>query len=62
VSADTLEELIQARRVDPSVLLDLPDDPEQRLTSDHFPIVVFLRTAGENVAPDGRSKLAPGSE
>ncbi len=58
-SADTMEELIQVRRVDPAILLDLPDDPEQRLTSDHFPIVAFFLTRGENVALDGKAKLAP---
>jgi uncharacterized protein (TIGR03437 family) len=51
-SADVMEELIQARRVATDVLTDHPDDPEQRLTSDHFPIVAFLRTQGEGIARD----------
>src|SRR5688572_17201692 len=37
VSVDALEEFIQARRVDTRILTDHPDDPEVRLTSDHFP-------------------------
>ncbi len=59
LSADTLEEFIQARRVDPEILTSHPEDPEERLTSDHFPIVVFFRTRGEGVAPDGASPIEP---
>ncbi|MCI0540920.1 MAG: lamin tail domain-containing protein, partial [Verrucomicrobiales bacterium] len=51
-SADIMEELIQARRVAPDILTAHPDDPEQRLTSDHFPIVAFLKTTGEGIARD----------
>ncbi len=51
-SADVMEELIQARRVTPDILTAHPDDPEQRLTSDHFPIVAFLKTRGAGVARD----------
>lgn len=46
LSIDTLEEFIQARRIETNVLTDHSDDPEQRLTSDHFPIVSFFRTRG----------------
>ena len=52
LSIDTLEELIQARRVDPGVLTVDPDDPELRLTSDHLPIVALFRTSGEGVQLD----------
>ncbi len=51
-SADALEELVQARRVSTEILTDNIDDPEQRLTSDHFPIVAFFRTIGDGVRPD----------
>jgi uncharacterized protein (TIGR03437 family) len=51
-SADVMEELIQARRVAIDVITGHPDDPEQRLTSDHFPVVAFLRTQGEGIARD----------
>ncbi|MCS6951364.1 MAG: hypothetical protein NZM33_00730 [Bryobacteraceae bacterium] len=51
-SADALEELIQARRVQPEILTDHPDDPEITLTSDHFPIVAFFRTRGEGIRRD----------
>jgi uncharacterized protein (TIGR03437 family) len=51
-SADVMEELIQARRLATQVLTDHPDDPEVTLTSDHFPIVAFFATKGENVARD----------
>lgn len=52
LSVDALEEFIQARRVDPEILTADPDDPELRLTSDHFPIVAFFRTSGEGVSLD----------
>ncbi len=51
-SADALEELVQARRVSTEILTDNIDDPEQRLTSDHFPIVAFFWTIGDDVQPD----------
>jgi uncharacterized protein (TIGR03437 family) len=51
-SADVMEELIQARRVATEILTDHPDDPEVTLTSDHFPIVAFFATKGENIARD----------
>jgi len=43
---------VQARRVSTNILTDNVDDPEQRLTSDHFPIVAFFRTIGEGVGLD----------
>jgi uncharacterized protein (TIGR03437 family) len=52
LSADVMEELIQARRVAPEILTADPADPEERLTSDHFPIVAFFRTSGEGVRLD----------
>jgi uncharacterized protein (TIGR03437 family) len=57
VSADTLEEFIAARRVEPSLLTEHPDDPELRLTSDHFPIVAFFRQYGALVSLDRRLAL-----
>jgi endonuclease/exonuclease/phosphatase family metal-dependent hydrolase len=59
LSADTMEEFIQARRVATTILTDHPDDPEERLTSDHFPIVAFFRTRGDRVALDRRRTLRP---
>jgi hypothetical protein len=59
LSADTLEEFIQARRVDTEILTSHPEDPEVRLTSDHFPVVAFFRTSGEGVVPDRRSRIRP---
>jgi len=58
-SIDTMEEFIQARRVSPDILTDDPQDPEARLTSDHFPIVVFFRTSGEGITLDGGSQIRP---
>jgi len=52
LSADALEELVQARRVSTDILTDNVDDPVQRLTSDHFPIVAFFRTSGTGIQPD----------
>jgi len=60
-SVDTLEEFVQARRVSPDILTDHPEDPEQRLTSDHFPIVTFFKTRGEGVALDGSPQIRPAS-
>lgn len=60
LSADTMEEFIQARRVDKGILTDNADDPEQRLTSDHFPIVSFFRTQGPGVILDHRPTIRPG--
>jgi hypothetical protein len=59
LSADALEEFIQARRVDPEILMSHPEDPEVRLTSDHFPVVAFFRTGGEGVAPDRKTRIRP---
>jgi uncharacterized protein (TIGR03437 family) len=59
LSADTMEEFIEARRVGTSILTDNPDDPEKRLTSDHFPIVAFFRTRGDGVVADHRTTLRP---
>jgi endonuclease/exonuclease/phosphatase family metal-dependent hydrolase len=52
LSADMMEEFVQARRLTTAILTSHPDDPEQRLTSDHFPVVAFFRTRGEGVALD----------
>ncbi|MCC6390747.1 MAG: lamin tail domain-containing protein [Bryobacterales bacterium] len=59
LSADTMEEFIQARRVDTTILTDHPDDPEQRLTSDHFPMVSLFRTQGPGVILDHRPTIRP---
>ena len=58
-SVDTLEEFVQARRVATDILTDHPQDPEVRLTSDHFPIVAFFRTSGDGVALDLKSRIRP---
>lgn len=52
VSEDCLEELIDARRLNPAVLTDDPRDPKMALTSDHFPIVAYFRTLGDRVQRD----------
>jgi uncharacterized protein (TIGR03437 family) len=52
LSADVMEELVQARRLAPEVLTDDPADPEDRLTSDHYPTIAFFRTTGEDVSRD----------
>ena len=52
LSADTLEEFVQARRVSTDILTAHPEDPEERLTSDHFPVVAFFRTVGAGIEPD----------
>ena len=52
LSADVLEEFVQARRVQPEVLTADDEDPELRLTSDHFPVIAFFRTEGDGVALD----------
>lgn len=57
LSADTLKAFVQARRVDPTILTDNPQDPEARLTSDHFPIVAFFKTRGTGIALDHKTKL-----
>ncbi len=59
LSADTMEEFIQARRISTNILTDHPEDPEVRLTSDHFPVVAFFRTKGEGVVPDLRGRIRP---
>jgi len=59
LSADTLKAFIQARRVDTTILTDNPQDPEVRLTSDHFPVVAFFRTRGTGIALDRKFKLRP---
>lgn len=59
LSADTLEEFIQARRVDTEILTSHPEDPEVRLTSDHFPVVAFFRTSGDGVVPDRKTRIRP---
>lgn len=57
LSIGTLKEFIQGRRVDTTVLTDHPDDPEVRLTSDHFPIVMLFRTRGPGVALDRKTRI-----
>jgi hypothetical protein len=52
LSEDCLEEFVSARRFSPEILTDDPRDPEETRTSDHFPIVAFFRTSGENVQRD----------
>ena len=59
LSADTMEEFIQARRVSTNILTDDPEDPEMTLTSDHFPIVSIFRTRGDGVSLDNRSRMKP---
>ncbi len=59
LSADTMEEFIQARRVATGILTDHPEDPEVRLTSDHFPVVAFFKTRGEGVVRDDRRTIRP---
>ena len=59
LSADTMEEFIQARRISTNILTDHTEDPEVRLTSDHFPVVAFFRTRGEGVVPDLRGRIRP---
>ena len=59
LSADTLKAFVQARRVDTTILTDNPQDPEVRLTSDHFPIVAFFRTRGTGIALDRKMTLRP---
>lgn len=61
ISADALEEFVQARRVDPAILTDHPDDPETQLTSDHFPIVAYFRTRGPGIRLDLRPRIRPGA-
>jgi endonuclease/exonuclease/phosphatase family metal-dependent hydrolase len=57
VSADTMEEFVQARRVSTNILTDHPDDPEVRLTSDHFPIAAFFKVRGEGISLDLRKRI-----
>jgi hypothetical protein len=59
VSADVLEEFIQARRVSTNILTDHAEDPEVRLTSDHFPIVALFKTRGEGISLDLRRRIRP---
>jgi endonuclease/exonuclease/phosphatase family metal-dependent hydrolase len=59
ISADALEEFVQARRVQTSILTDDPEDPELRLTSDHFPVATFFRTRGEGISLDLSRTVRP---
>jgi uncharacterized protein (TIGR03437 family) len=59
-SADVMEELVQARRVTPEILTADAADPEERLTSDHFPVVALFHTSGEDVRLDAGPKPAAG--
>lgn len=52
LSADALEEFVQARRISTDILTAHPEDPEERLTADHFPVVAFFRTVGAGIEPD----------
>src|SRR5262249_45419226 len=56
LSADCMEEFVQARRIDPSIVIDRSDelqpDGSRRLTSDHLPIVAFFKTTGPEVSKD----------
>jgi hypothetical protein len=54
-----MEEFIQARRVATSILTDHPEDPEARLTSDHFPVVAFFKTRGDGISLDRRKTIRP---
>lgn len=36
-----------------------PDDPEVRLTSDHFPIVAFFKTWGKGISLDQKRRIRP---
>jgi endonuclease/exonuclease/phosphatase family metal-dependent hydrolase len=57
VSADTMEEFVEARRVSTDILTGNTDDPEVRLTSDHFPIAAFFRTRGDGIALDHKARI-----
>jgi uncharacterized protein (TIGR03437 family) len=59
ISANTLNAFVQARRIDTAILTDNPQDPEVRLTSDHFPIVAFFHTRGTGIALDHKLTLRP---
>jgi endonuclease/exonuclease/phosphatase family metal-dependent hydrolase len=59
VSADAMEEFVQARRVSTNIFTDHPEDPEARLTSDHFPIVAFFKTRGDGISLDLRRRIRP---
>lgn len=61
LSADTMEEFIQASLIDPSILTSHLDDPAVRLTSDHFPIVGSFRTRGEGISLDRKFTIRPPS-
>lgn len=52
ISADVAEELLAAQRLPTDVLTDHPADPEERLTSDHFPLASVFRTWGPGVGRD----------
>jgi uncharacterized protein (TIGR03437 family) len=59
VSADALEEFVQARRVATDIFTNHAEDPEARLTSDHFPVVAFFKTRGEGISLDLRRRIRP---
>jgi hypothetical protein len=52
-----MEEFVQARRVSTNILTDHPEDPEARLTSDHFPIVAFFKTRGQGISLDLQRRI-----
>jgi hypothetical protein len=57
-----MEEFVQARRLTTNILTDHPEDPEDpeaRLTSDHFPIAAFFKTKGEGIQLDLRRRIRP---
>ena len=59
LSADTMKAFVEARRVSTDILTSSPEDPEARLTSDHFPIVAFFRTKGEGISLDRKTRIRP---
>jgi uncharacterized protein (TIGR03437 family) len=59
LSANTMKSFVQARRVSTDILTDHPDDPEVRLTSDHFPIVAFFKTRGDGISLDRKRRIRP---
>jgi hypothetical protein len=59
VSANALKALIQVRRVATSILTDDAQDPEVRLTSDHFPIVALFLTRGPGIFLDHKTTIRP---
>lgn len=59
ISANATKGLIQARRVMTNILTDDPQDPESRLTSDHFPVIALFRTQGSGIFLDFKTRIRP---